>query len=79
VKHGNHRERIFIGSVNDQVIAYRLEAQRLGSEIVPLVALVWERNEFADSVQDVLADTPGSMQILLRNCQISEISCAAPG
>jgi len=67
VKHTDHEERLFIGCVCDEILAYGLKPQCSPTQIGPLVTLVGERNQRANRVEYLFDDTIRGAEIFTGN------------
>ena len=64
MNYGDYEHGYFIGSIDDEVLSYRVEAQGPRSQIQALVALMGKEYETAYGGQDLFAHSPGSERIV---------------
>jgi len=67
MEHRDHDEWFLVRSVDDQVLAYGLEAQRPCGEIGPLVARVRECDTLSHGIQDLFTHAARRHRIILRD------------
>ena len=62
MQHGNHKQRVFVRSIGDQVVAHRYEPQGSQGKVGPLMPLVGKWDKIGNSFINVLAYPVGGIK-----------------